>query len=327
VVANVMNSKRTLPLGVDIGAARIRIARLEDNRHGDIRLTSVATRDLPESHDEALTLPALLGALIDEMREELGTRERRCIFALPLASAALRVLPMPKMGWSERRRAARFESQRIAGWDTGREESIVRVHPAGIDGMYAGGVARAEVVRDRVRALRRSGLRPVAADHAGCAALRAFPDADAVLDIGFAQIALHVRFGAVAATYISSMGGQAVTLAIARQLSIDAAIAERRKRILGTAGAGEQALHELVRDVERLVSRARERSSVQSVAVIGNGARLPGLLAQIEEATGVVCEVPVSELLRGGAYPDDIARSAAPDWTLAAALAAWGAVP
>jgi Tfp pilus assembly PilM family ATPase len=327
VVAVVMRAKHTLPLGVDIGAARVRIARLERHRNGVIMLSSVATRDMPGPADEAATLPDLLGALIDEMREELGTRERRCIFALPLPSAALRVLPMPKMGWSERRRAARFEAQRIASWDTASEESIVRVHPAGVDGMFAVGVARAEVVRDYVRALRRSGLRPVAADHPGCAATRAFPDADAVLDIGFTQIALHVRLGNVSSTYVSSTGGHAVTLSIARQLSIDVAVAERRKRILGTAGAGDQALHELAHDVERLISRARERSSVHNLAVIGNGARLPGLLAEIEHATGTVLEVSVSELLRGGSYPDDIARSAAPDWTLAAALAAWSVGP
>ncbi|HKE36289.1 MAG TPA: hypothetical protein VKB39_02600, partial [Candidatus Baltobacteraceae bacterium] len=59
------------------------------------------------------------------------------------------------------------------------------------------------------------------------------------------------------------------------------------------------------------------------LAMTGNGARLPGLAEALEATTGAMVDVPVSDLLRVPAYPDDVARSAAPDWTLAASLAAW----
>jgi hypothetical protein len=55
----------------------------------------------------------------------------------------------------------------------------------------------------------------------------------------------------------------------------------------------------------------------------GNGARLSGLAAELEAACGALVEMPVSDLLRDGAYPDDVVRAAAPDWALAAALAIW----
>ena len=55
----------------------------------------------------------------------------------------------------------------------------------------------------------------------------------------------------------------------------------------------------------------------------GNGARLSGLAAEVENLTQALVEVPVSELVRGGSYPEDVVRAAAPDWALAAALATW----
>jgi hypothetical protein len=36
-------------------------------------------------------------------------------------------------------------------------------------------------------------------------------------------------------------------------------------------------------------------------------------------------DVPVSDVLRDGAYPDDVIAAAAADWTLAASLSAWAA--
>ncbi|HTA38341.1 MAG TPA: hypothetical protein VK760_04670, partial [Candidatus Acidoferrales bacterium] len=69
----------------------------------------------------------------------------------------------------------------------------------------------------------------------------------------------------------------------------------------------------------------RQSMPVRRVAMTGNGARLCGFAAELESATQAIVEVPVSELLQGGPYPDDVVRAAAPDWALAAALASWGA--
>jgi Tfp pilus assembly PilM family ATPase len=118
-------------------------------------------------------------------------------------------------------------------------------------------------------------------------------------------------------------GGADVTRAIERELCIDEHTAERRKRILGTAGAGERARAALTADIAVLIQNARRERPVSRIALVGNGSRLPRLADDLERATGAMCEMPVSEPLRDGSYPEDVVRSSAPDWTLAAGLALW----
>jgi hypothetical protein len=59
------------------------------------------------------------------------------------------------------------------------------------------------------------------------------------------------------------------------------------------------------------------------VALVGNAVRLAGIATELESATGALCEIAVSDSLRGHNYPDDVIRSSAPDWTLAGGLALW----
>ena len=47
--------------------------------------------------------------------------------------------------------------------------------------------------------------------------------------------------------------------------------------------------------------------------------------ADVDAATQALVELPVSDLLQDGPYPEDVVRAAAPDWAMAAALASWGA--
>ena len=120
-------------------------------------------------------------------------------------------------------------------------------------------------------------------------------------------------------------GGELVTGAIGAALSLERHVAERRKRILGTAGAGEEARGELAAQAASAIAKMRQSMPVRRIAMTGNGARLSGLAADIESATNALVEVPVSDLLQGGPYPEDVVRAAAPDWAMAAALASWGA--
>ena len=166
-------------------------------------------------------------------------------------------------------------------------------------------------------------MRVAAVDHEACAAQRAFPFADAVLDVGWRGSSLHAFSVSGPVSVRIDGGGADVTRAIESELGIDGVAAERRKRILGTAGAGESARDRIVADVAAAIAQLRERIPVRRLALTGNGARLGGLSEALESATEALVDVPVSDLVRGGRYPDDVSRSGAPDWTLAAALAAW----
>ena len=168
-------------------------------------------------------------------------------------------------------------------------------------------------------------MRVVAIDQEALALRRGFPEVEVVLDVGHLRATLHAFTPQGPASEPIPWGGLAVTRAIAADLSIDLEMAEQRKRLFGTAGAGEGARAAFTTAVADAVEKLRERQPVTCIALTGNGARLAGLSEAIESGAQAAAGLTVSDLLRGGAYPDDVVRAAGPDWTLAAGLAAWSA--
>lgn len=315
--------KRWLPLGVDIGATRVRIAQAY-TECGDPRIHAVAVRDISEGVASSGVVAdiAHVAALLEDALDELGARARRCVIAIGAPDAVLRSVRFPKMSAFERERSARFEAQRYAGFSI--EEAAVRVHPVGGNrDLWMVGVARNAAILTRCAALRAAKLKPLAIDHEACALTRTFPHYDAVLDIGHRRCTLHVRREDGPATLQVLSGGSDLTRAIQQDLSLDERTAEKRKRILGTAGAGERARAALVADIASLVEQGRRLVPIERVALCGNGARLPGLPRDLESATTARVETPVGSALHNADYPEDVLRSSAPDWTLAAALALW----
>lgn len=313
---------RLLPLGIDIGATRVRVVEACVTPAGP-RLRAVAVRERSIG-----TVPAgaqdldYLSALIEDAARELRTKQRRCVCALGEPDALIRSVRFPKMTGLERQRAARYEAQRYA--DFSIDDAVVRVQSLDRSTqLWAVGVARTTSLNERLRTLRKAGMKPIAVDHESCALGRALPGFDAIVDIGHHRSSVHLVDGRTPLTLQAYSGGADVTRAIERELSIDARTAEKRKRIIGTAGAGASAKAALVQDIAVLVANARATHRVTRIALVGNGARLAGLAEDIESATGAVVEIPVSGALHGGGYPDDVARSGAPDWTLAGGLALW----
>lgn len=313
---------RALPLGIDVGSTRVRVVEVVDTSSGP-RVRAVAVRELPAASVAGVSNdPEYVGALIEDAVAEIGTRERRCVCAIDEPEALLRSLRLPRMTTGERERAARFEAQRFVEYPV--DEAVVRVHPidAGT-GLWALGIARTSALITRAAVMRAARLKPVAIDHAACALVRALPGFDAIVDMGHQRTSLHIATTQTPITWQTSNGGGDVTRAIERELSLDAQTAEKRKRILGTAGAGERARAALISDIAALIHNARSEHPIARVALLGNAARLAGVSAELEAATGASCELPVSDVLRGSEYPEDVVRSSAPDWTLAAGLATW----
>ncbi len=300
----------------------------EIDGEGDVRIRAVVSRDLPNGacSEGLVHSTELVASTVAEMFSELGSREKRCVLGVGAPAAALRVVRFPSMSSAERTRAAGFEATRIAPWNIGAEETVVRVHAfTKSQGLYAVGAVRRRTLESRIAVAKSARLRVVAIDHETLALRRAFPACDAVLDIGRDRSILHTfcETGPLSSTI--AVGGSHVTNGIARDLSIEIAIAEKRKRILGSAGAGAAVRAEIVAAFAQAIERARARAPVARVALTGNGARLPGLSTELETAASVIATMPVTEMLCCDAYPEDVVRAAAPDWTLAVALASWGA--
>ena len=229
------------------------------------------------------------------------------------------------MSVAERRRAARFEAERIAPWDLHVVPSVVRTHPAHREEqVYGVGVVRTAVLTARIACISAAGLRPIAADYEACALRRAFSAYDAVLDVGHRRATLHAFASSGPLTVAVGPGGAEMTRAIASDLGIDIPAAERRKCLLGNAGAGVAARDEFVGMFRSALAKTRERMpALRRVAVTGNGSRLAGLLQTIESLCEIRAEFSLSDALESDAYPADVLRAGAQDWTLAASLASW----
>lgn len=312
--------ERSLPLGIDIGTTRLRIAEVRAEGGATVLSGALAVDLEPQGQ------PAAVGAVVAASVRELGTRERRCILCVGEPDAVLRAVVFPPMSSRERDRAAAFEAGRLMN---AREPDLaVRTAPIGAErGLYAVGVVRKAELDRRLAIARAAKLRPVAVDHEACALRRAFPLADAVLDVGARYARLYV-FGQDAPAGVALAGGsEGFTNAISRSLGIDTIAAERRKRATGFAGAGEAELTAFAGSVGRglLAARSQGVTDIQRIVMTGNGSRLAGLAARLERDTGCSVHVADGFAVSKSAYPHDILRAAAPDWALAAGLATWAA--
>lgn len=302
----------TLPLGVDAGTARTRVALCRRDPDGAARIVAVATR--PTNDEPAAALRAAWA--------ELGTVERRCVVALSAPDAALRSVRFPPMPRAERSRAALLEARRLV--EIAPADAAVRiVEDDGARCTLA--IARRSVLAARTALIRAAGLRCVGADDAAFALLRALPDADVVVDVGSRRSVVVAAADPLPEVTVVALGGAALTAAIVAALGIDASAAERRKATVGLAGAGDYARAALVEQLAVALATVRSaaRREPRSVVLTGNGARLHGLAEALEGAIAIPVRLAELAPERGDGIPGDVLRNAGPDWALAYGLALW----
>jgi Tfp pilus assembly PilM family ATPase len=305
-------SARTLPLGIDVGTARTRVALAELSTDATVHLVAVATAETGDQPARAIATAVA----------ELATRERRCVLALGAPSTQLRVVAFPPLSRRERERAARFEAARTIAYPIA--DAVVRLVPVDATQSVLA-IAPQRAIDERAALARAAGLRPVAIDDAAFALLRCVPDDTAILDVGSTGSVLVVADEPVPHAHVFPLGGETFTDAIARALGLDPAAAERRKRTIGSAGAGESACDGFVASLAAALSSARANagSHIRRLALCGNGSRLIGLSSALEAALAM----PVEPLDLGAAVsttiPADVVRAASPDWALAFGLSVW----
>jgi type IV pilus assembly protein PilM len=301
-----------LLLGIDIGAARTRVALCERDPSGRVALVAVAAR--PTDGDAA--------AAIAEAWSELGTRERRCVLGLAAPDAALRAVRLPTMRRRERERAARFEAARLVSYPIA--EATVRLANLGNRTSIIG-IARRDALARHLAATRRAGLRPIAVDDNAFALLRAFPEAEAILDVGERATLLVAPGDPVPVATSFPIGGRTFTAALVASLGIDEMSAEQRKRTIGLAGAGEHVRDALVEQLATSLveMRAAARSTLREITLTGNGSRLPGLAEALQRVTAIPVRLGTLLPVAASTIPGDVVRAASPDWGLAYGLALW----
>lgn len=307
-----MRRRSTLPLGIDVGRSRTRVALLERDRTGFPRLLAVAVRPTGQNAAEAIA----------EARDELGTRERRCVLGLGHPDTFLFTTMFPALRRIERERAARYEAARFASFPIA--EGAIRLAPLD-EGRSVIGVARRSALEARLSAARRARLKPIAVDDGAFALRRAFPHADAIIDVGVEFTSLVVAGETVPSIRAFEIGGHAFTTAIVGALGVDETVAEQRKQSIGLAGAGEHARDALIERVATALieARASARVELRSIALVGNGARLAGLVEALERAVQIPVRLGALATDASLDLPPDVVRAASPDWGLAYGLALW----
>ncbi len=309
-----MTSKlATLPLGVDIGQRRVRVALTAKTGGGPPKLLAVAAHD----HD---------GDPVEAMRwaiEDLQTQERRCVLALAPPDALLCTAEFPAMSPWERVNAARFEAARFVGYPIG--EAAVSLVRTNTPACWAIGAVRRDALDNALGIAKRARLRPLAVDDAAFALRRSHPDAGAVIDVGSEATRLTVFGATIPYTVRIPIGGEAMTDAIAQSLGVDAGTAENRKRNVGFGGAGEAPRDTLITALAEAFADARARGydGIHPVVLCGNGSRIPGFGSAIERATGYAAVPATLPPDCSETLPPDVLRAAAPDWSLAYGLSLW----
>lgn len=309
------SARKTLPLGIDFGSSRIRVALCEQDADAQARLVAVASRDRGEHAGRALA----------EAVNELGTRERRCVFGLCGHDAILRIASFPSMTRHERHRAANLEAARLLDYPVA--EATVSLSPIHGDERWTLGIARRTALTRRISAAKYARLTPVAIDDVSLALRRIYPHDDAVIDIGEDRTQVTVFAEPLPIVITIQIGGAAFTEAIARSFGIDARAAEERKRQVGFAGAGERERDAWIAAVNDAFERTRStgRSNPQHVVLSGNGSRIAGLREALESGTAVSTRVAEIASDASDALPPDVLRAAGADWAIAYGLSLWHA--
>jgi Tfp pilus assembly PilM family ATPase len=309
-------SPATLPLGVDIGQRRVRVALTGSVDGGPPKLLAVAGHNHDGDAAEALRWAI----------EDLQTQERRCVLALAEPDALLRPAEFPAMPPWERVSAARFEAARFIDYPIA--EAAVSLVRTTARPRWAIGVVRRSALATALGVAKSARLRPLAVDDMAFALRRAHPDADAVIDVGNKATRLTIFGDTIPSVTRLPIGGETITDAIAQSLGVDAATAEERKRSVGFGGAGDAARDALIAALGEAFAdeRASGNAGIRNIVLCGNGSRIPGFASAIERATGYTVLPATLSPDCSDTLPPDLLRAAAPDWSIAYGLSLWSIV-
>jgi len=168
-----------LPLGLDMGGTYVSVVAARVAGDGfavlDTRAETVPSVE-PSERDMKVA------ETIRKLVEELSTRERRCVLAVPSGDVVTRLFRVPPgMRAGEAERAALLEADLVVDWP--ESERLVALDPIPANaGEMLLSIARNGSVERVVAIARAAGLQPVAVDVPACAWRRAVRDADAVLN-------------------------------------------------------------------------------------------------------------------------------------------------
>ena len=148
-----------------------------------------------------------------------------------------------------------------------------------------------------------------------------------MIDIG--EEATRLTFFGQTTPFVARIpiGGEQLTDAIAQALGIATGAAEDRKRSIGFGGAGDAQRDVLIAALSDALADARADgyASSGSIALCGNGSRIPGFADALAQALGYEIQPARLAAECSTTLPPDVLRAAAADWSVAYGLSLWDA--
>jgi len=233
--------KRTMPIGVDLGSSRVKMAQLQTGAEG-LELLAAEAADIPLDDEPAFR--DRLSHYTNAIRRILRRgrfKGRRCIISIPARDVVVQHVKIPQLPPEQSKAAVRTEIQEKLPYPV--ETAVIREIFAG-EVRFEGELRREMIVVATARAtveaylaaIRRTRLDPIAANVEACAIVECFARlfrraTDA------ARTVLFIDLGATSTQAVFSQGGKVV---FARNLpmgtsDLDHLVAEKLGISLGQA--------------------------------------------------------------------------------------------
>jgi len=304
-----------LPLGVDLGSQRVRIAVMTYD--GDAvsvqRVLALERKNIPQQE---------LSQRLRELLDEHNVVAHEAILTLQEPDAILRRVMLPGMTSRARDAFVRDEAYRLFGSERIVHHLLADQHQ---HDAYVLGLVRGVVLDAAVGVLTAAGMKVRAVDYAGCALARIFPEADSIVDIGESATRITMVKEKTCWGASVSCGGRHLTEALMQSYQLNFVDAERRKvqhNIDRSADAAIDMVAATIADGVQRIHRATGQP-LRRVVVTGNGGRIPRLLHRLDEILDWCVEFTARIPIHSVNYPEDILRASVADWGLALGAALW----
>lgn len=307
-------AKKTVAVGLDIGATAVRAAEISSGPHGGaVELLHYAEFPLPANavREGEVVDHATVTQALKSMWSQGGFSTKDVIMGVGNQRVAVRPMSLPRVPMADLQASLAFQVQESLPMPV--DEAVLSFLPTyeqqsdmGIswDGLLV--AAWKEGVMTNVRAVEAAGLRPMVIDLSGFALVRAMARGSlatgtvAMVDIGARITTVVVATdGAPRFVRVLSTGAQDLTETLARSASINLEDAERLLRQHGLAvvnlpdfqaaagpfGDSSKSLIEGIRSSIAFYSQNNPTIPVQVVVLTGGGATVPGLGQTIASAT------------------------------------------
>ena len=344
--------KETSVLGVDIGSSAIKIVQIKKKRgkavletYGELALGPYGGTEI----GRAVSLPAekLVEAIKDLLREAKTTTVS-CGAALPLSSSLITFLTVPPVPDKQMADVVALEARKYIPVPLNEVFLDFSIIPT--EESYTGGAEVAktekrgqevlvvaihnEYLSEYQSVMAGSGLQPGFYEIEIFSSIRAVVDQGLstvmIIDMGARSTKLYiVERGLLRASHIINKGGQDITLALSKALSIEVADAESLKRSRGLKGGPEYKepteiitvnLDYVFYEANTALLNYQKKfgKNVGSIIMTGGGALLKGLidLAKIGFQTQVVCADPFGKLETPAFLAEEFA-TAGPEFAVA----------